>query len=152
MRHAAYRLSAIEGHVCFGAGVTSYTIFRVRCIVELRRHAYLMGKRFRAESVLFLGSGMFEDEVAVRVEITGRVQGVGYRHWTNLRASRAGLTGFVRNRGDGSVEAVFSGLKHDVDDMVLRCKVGPRGAGVKDVRVEPWNGATFDGFSILPTA
>jgi acylphosphatase len=94
---------------------------------------------------------MSDEHLAVRVEITGRVQGVGYRHWTNLRASRAGLTGFVRNRSDGSVEAVFSGPKSEVDDMVVRCKVGPRGAGVTDVRAEPWGGEAFQDFSILPT-
>ena len=87
----------------------------------------------------------------VRVQITGRVQGVGYRHWTNLRASRAGLKGFVRNRADGSVEAVFSGPKTEVDDMILRCRVGPRGAGVAEVSVEPWDGRPFEGFDVLPT-
>jgi acylphosphatase len=94
---------------------------------------------------------MSEDYLAVRVEVTGRVQGVGYRHWTNLRATRAGLTGFVRNLGNGSVEAVFAGPMKDVDDMVIRCRVGPRGADVTGIRVEPWDGAAFDGFSVLPT-
>ncbi len=83
--------------------------------------------------------------------ITGRVQGVGYRHWTSLRATRAGLTGFVRNRVDGSVEAVFAGLKSEVDDMVLRCRVGPRGASVAQVASEPWDGDDFERFTVLPT-
>ncbi len=95
--------------------------------------------------------GMSEAHTAVRVRITGRVQGVGYRHWTKLRATRAGLTGFVRNRSDGSVEAVFTGPEDEVDDMVLRCRVGPRGAEVSDVVRTDWDGETFAAFSVLPT-
>ncbi len=95
---------------------------------------------------------MSEDLLNIHVTITGRVQGVGYRHWTNLRATRAGLAGFVRNRLDGTVEAVFSGPRSEVDDMVLRCRVGPRGAEVTEVSAEPWDGDSFVRFSVLPTA
>jgi len=95
---------------------------------------------------------MSDDPIALRVLITGRVQGVGYRNWTRLRASAAGLAGFVRNRADGSVEAVFAGPRHEVDDMVLRCRVGPRGAEVGDVVAEPWLGPPPPArFALLPT-
>ncbi len=95
---------------------------------------------------------MTEDRIARHVVITGRVQGVGYRYWTKTRAEAAGLAGFVRNRPDGSVEAVFCGAAGEVADMVARCRVGPRGAGVVDVSVQDWTtGEAFAGFSILPT-
>ena len=59
------------------------------------------------------GPGM-SDTITVRVRISGRVQGVWYRGWTVDEARRLGLSGWVRNRRDGSVEAVFSGPEHVV--------------------------------------
>ncbi len=88
---------------------------------------------------------------AVRLRIFGRVQGVGYRHWTHLRALHAGLTGFVRNRSDGSVEAVFVGAKTEVEDMVARCRIGPRGAHVTEIQVDPWQDEGFQSFDVRPT-
>jgi acylphosphatase len=73
---------------------------------------------------------------AVHVRITGRVQGVGYRAWTVDEARRRGLSGWVRNRADGDVEAVFSGPKADVDDMIAACRRGPSLARVSHVMVE----------------
>jgi acylphosphatase len=61
----------------------------------------------------------------VHVTITGRVQGVGYRAWTVDKATRLGLTGWVRNRINGTVEAVFQGEDARVDDMVAQCWQGP---------------------------
>ena len=73
---------------------------------------------------------------AVHVRITGHVQGVGYRAWTVDEARRRGLSGWVRNLGDGDVEAVFSGPKADVDDMIATCRRGPSSARVDHVMVE----------------
>jgi acylphosphatase len=71
---------------------------------------------------------------AVRhVVIRGRVQGVGYRAWTEYTALGRGLSGWVRNRRDGSVEAVFSGPAKAVADMVDACRRGPRGARIDAV-------------------
>ncbi|WP_406858416.1 acylphosphatase [Alsobacter sp. KACC 23698] len=88
----------------------------------------------------------------VRVVITGRVQGVGYRAWTERHALRRGLSGWVRNRVDGSVEAVFCGDPQAVDDMLLACRHGPRASEVTQVTTfddaEPVGG----GFVLLPTA
>ena len=71
---------------------------------------------------------------AVRhVVIRGRVQGVGYRAWTEYTALERGLSGWVRNRRDGSVEAVFSGPAEAVADMVDSCRRGPRGARIDAV-------------------
>ena len=85
-----------------------------------------------------------QDTHAVHVRITGRVQGVGYRAWTVDEARRRGLSGWVRNRADGDVEAVFSGPKADVDDMIAACRRGPSLARVSHVMVEatdPLSGA-----------
>ena len=66
----------------------------------------------------------------VRVRIAGRVQGVGYRYWTERVAGELGLSGWVRNRRDGTVEAVFSGSPDDVAEMIERCRDGPPSAQV----------------------
>ena len=63
---------------------------------------------------------------AVRqVIIRGRVQGVGFRYWTRRTATARGLLGWVRNRRDGSVEAVFAGDENAVADMIALCRRGP---------------------------
>ena len=64
------------------------------------------------------------------VVIRGRVQGVGFRAWTEITALERGLEGWVRNRRDGSVEAMFSGLENAVADMIEECRSGPLGARV----------------------
>jgi acylphosphatase len=73
------------------------------------------------------------------VMIHGRVQGVGFRAWTHHQAELHGLSGWVRNRRDGSVEAVFAGPADLVDVMLKACHVGPRGSLVE--RVESVDGA-----------
>ena len=73
---------------------------------------------------------------SVHVRITGRVQGVGYRAWTVDEARRRGLSGWVRNRADGDVEAVFSGPAATVDDMLAACRRGPFSARVDDVMID----------------
>lgn len=64
------------------------------------------------------------------VVIRGRVQGVGYRAWTEVTALERGIEGWVRNRRDGSVEALFSGPEDDVAAMIAECRRGPPGAWV----------------------
>jgi len=76
-------------------------------------------------------------EKSVRVVIEGRVQGVWYRGWTVGEASAKGLRGWVRNRSDGSVEAVFAGPRATVDAMLAACRQGPPGALVTDVAATP---------------
>ena len=68
----------------------------------------------------------------VSVIVKGRVQGVSYRAWTQAEARALGLSGFVRNRDDGSVEALFSGPPEAVDHMVALCRSGPPAARVPD--------------------
>jgi acylphosphatase len=71
--------------------------------------------------------------VARRVIIRGRVQGVGYRAWTEVTALERGITGWVRNRRDGSVEALFAGADDAVGAMIEACRRGPPGARVETV-------------------
>ena len=72
---------------------------------------------------------------AVKATITGRVQGVGFRYWTLREAEARGLDGWVRNRADGAVEAVFAGEEARVDDMLAACLRGPSFSKVAAVEV-----------------
>jgi acylphosphatase len=90
-------------------------------------------------------------EVAVRLRIEGRVQGVAYRAWTVDEASRRALRGWVRNRRDGSVEALLIGDADAVEEMVAACRRGPRLAAVDEVRREDAADDGSAGFRQLPT-
>lgn len=92
------------------------------------------------------------DQTAVRVRISGRVQGVWYRGWTVDEARRRGLRGWVRNRTDGTVEAVFAGPEEAVAEMLAACWQGPRSAQVADVAQDAVEPPPGDGFRLLPTA
>jgi acylphosphatase len=91
----------------------------------------------------------------VHVTIHGRVQGVGFRAWIHHQAELHGLKGWVRNRRDGSVEAVFSGPEDLVEIMLKACREGPRGAVVERVE-EVASGqddmAQAKGFEVRATA
>jgi acylphosphatase len=67
------------------------------------------------------------------VVIRGRVQGVGFRAWTEVSALERGLEGWVRNRRDSSVEAVFGGEEHEVAAMIADCRGGPSGAWIETI-------------------
>jgi acylphosphatase len=69
------------------------------------------------------------------VQVRGRVQGVGYRVFVEDEALRHDLEGWVRNRRDGTVEAVFSGPEQSVLAIIAACRRGPRGARVDVVDV-----------------
>jgi acylphosphatase len=87
----------------------------------------------------------------ITVRIEGRVQGVYYRAWTYETAESLGLDGWVRNASDGSVEAVFSGPPTQVEEMLARCKDGPRDAKVTAVTIIDEGGAPPSGFKVLAT-
>lgn len=76
--------------------------------------------------------------------ISGFVQGVGFRLAVERAATSRGVSGWVRNRADGAVEAVFEGESDDVEALVALCRRGPRGADVErvDVRSESPEGLT----------
>jgi acylphosphatase len=73
------------------------------------------------------------DEKRVRVVVHGRVQGVGFRAACQAEAVAAGVRGWVRNKWDGSVEALFEGAPDAVDRLVRWCERGPRMADVERV-------------------
>ncbi len=85
---------------------------------------------------------------SVHVVITGRVQGVAYRYWTQSEALRHELTGFVRNRWDGNVEAMFCGEEKQVESMVSACWNGPPMASVRHIEItavdEPAQASSFE--------
>lgn len=81
--------------------------------------------------------------------ITGRVQGVGYRGWTQREATRLGLTGWVRNCQDGSVEARVSGPKETVERLISACRYGPPAAEVTNIQVRENELAITEHFEVL---
>jgi acylphosphatase len=91
------------------------------------------------------------DDISVNVRIRGRVQGVWYRGWTVEEAARRGLRGWVRNRRDGSVEAVLCGPAAAVDDMIEVMWSGPPAARVESVDRSAVQAFTGRGFVSLPT-
>ena len=88
---------------------------------------------------------------ARHVRIEGRVQGVWYRGWTVQEAMRLRLSGWVRNRSDGSVEALFAGSDEVVAEMVLLCWQGPPSADVTNVIARPADVPERAGFYALGT-
>lgn len=88
---------------------------------------------------------------AVVARIEGRVQGVWYRGWTIMEARQRGLRGWVRNRSDGSVEALFAGPKPAVDAMLEACRQGPPSAKVRKIRPTAGVYPHDPGFHALPT-
>lgn len=87
-------------------------------------------------------------EKRVRAVISGRVQGVWFRAWTEEEARRRGLDGWVRNRRDGAVEAVFQGDATQVDDMLEACWRGPPHARVIDVAAQAETEPVAPGFHV----
>lgn len=83
--------------------------------------------------------------------IEGKVQGVGYRAWLAAEAKHAQLDGWVRNRRDGSVEAVLSGESEIVSVLIKACWQGPPAADIEKVRTQDYMDIVPAGFEILPT-
>jgi acylphosphatase len=90
----------------------------------------------------------------LRLSISGRVQGVGFRAFVADEAERRGLTGWVRNRADRSLEAVIAGEDRIVEEMVGTCRRGPYGSRVEKLASEAAGESDLggqSGFQILPT-
>jgi acylphosphatase len=90
-----------------------------------------------------------EDHVRVRLRIEGRVQGVYFRASTVQEAHRLGVTGWVMNRSDGSVETVAEGTRSKIENLIAWCRQGPPGAQVHRVELEwrPFRNE-FQGFGV----
>ena len=88
---------------------------------------------------------------SIRVIVTGRVQGVGYRWFVRVLASSRGVAGWVRNRRDGAVEAELHGDQVQIDDMIQAMRIGPRHARVDAVDARDIPVLAMNGFEIRPT-
>ncbi len=86
-----------------------------------------------------------------RVLISGVVQGVGFRYSMMAQARLLGVTGWVRNRRDGSVEAMICGDPAQIEEMLAWSRIGPAGGAVDKLIVEP-AGGDFQDFELRPTA
>jgi len=89
------------------------------------------------------------EKARAHVIVEGRVQGVLFRHTAQETAFRLGLKGWVKNRRDGTVEALFEGDQDKVDEIIHWCHHGPSAARVKNVHVT-WEryAGDFDDFSV----
>lgn len=76
------------------------------------------------------------DTVHKSLVLSGRVQGVGFRHYTRITARELEVKGWVRNRRDGKVEAMLQGAPENVTEMIERLKKGPAAARVEDIEIE----------------
>ena len=88
---------------------------------------------------------------AKRLIISGRVQGVGFREWMVEMAGSLGVSGWVRNRVDGSVEALIAGDVASVEEMSRLCRRGPRMAEVTSIDEEMADPPEYPGFRRVPT-
>ncbi len=88
---------------------------------------------------------------AIKVRITGRVQGVWYRGWTKDQADKLGIVGWVRNRDDGSVEALFKADEEVLDQMLTLAHKGPPAAKVEHIEVTEAQGICPNRFDVKPT-
>lgn len=89
--------------------------------------------------------------ITEHVIVRGRVQGVGYRAWVSGQARMRGLVGWVRNRSDGTVEALFAGEQGAVEAMLEACLEGPPAARVERMERRPSDEAPPEGFMTKPT-
>ena len=83
---------------------------------------------------------------AKRLVISGRVQGVGFRAWMQQHAMALGVSGWVRNRVDGSVEALVAGDVASVEELLRLCRRGPRMAQVDSIDEEMADPPDYPGF------
>ena len=89
---------------------------------------------------------------AKRLVITGRVQGVGFRHWITKRAQSMCVSGWVRNRADGTIEVLVDGPADAVEELLRGCRLGPRGAEVRSIEETMGEPAEAPGFVMRTTA
>jgi acylphosphatase len=91
---------------------------------------------------------MAEDTIRRHLMISGEVQGVFFRETARRKATEAGVAGWITNRPDGRVEAVFEGPAEAVDELVEFCRVGPTAATVENVDVETEETEGLSGFDV----
>ena len=84
-----------------------------------------------------------------KMVISGTVQGVLFRRFVKESADKLGVKGFVRNLDDGNLEIVSEGRDEKVDEFFKLCKIGPKHADVKNIRIENLNHQSFEEFKII---
>ncbi|MBS7544984.1 acylphosphatase [Ancylobacter oerskovii] len=89
---------------------------------------------------------------SLRIVVHGRVQGVGYRAWLADAAGRLGLRGWVRNRRDGTVEALLHADEATLETLIDACRRGPPAALVRDIERFEAAGTPPEDFEVRPTA
>lgn len=92
-----------------------------------------------------------EDLISLRIVVEGFVQAVGYRHFLIEEARKLGLSGWIRNRSNGTVEALASGPTKDVEAFVGACMRGPPGSRVKNVELHKAEAPEECGFRRRPS-
>ncbi len=89
------------------------------------------------------------DKLLYKIKITGRVQGVGFRHSAKTNARFQGISGIVKNLNDGSVYIEAEGDRNQLDDFVKWCRKGPGFGHVENVKVETARPKAYNKFSII---
>ncbi len=89
-----------------------------------------------------------ENRVLYKITVTGRVQGVGFRHSARTNARYRGITGYVRNEPDGSVYIEAEGSRNQLDEFVNWCKKGPGIGHVDDIRIDTSHPRNYQSFEI----
>jgi acylphosphatase len=92
-----------------------------------------------------------EDLTSLRLRIEGFVQAVGYRHFAIQAATKLNLDGWIRNRSDGTVEALVSGATKDVEAFVSACARGPEGSRIQNIELHRAEPPTEKGFHRRPS-
>lgn len=91
------------------------------------------------------------DIITKHLSIYGKVQGVGYRMWAQHTAKHCRLSGWVRNKNDGSVELVASGYETDMKRFITECYKGPKAAEIEFINIAPGINERIEGFEIRET-
>lgn len=84
----------------------------------------------------------------LRIKIKGVVQGVFFRKFVKENAEKLGIRGYVRNLEDGSIELVIEGKDEKVNELLDKCKKGPKYSEIKDIEIEEINHQGLEGFRI----
>ncbi len=87
--------------------------------------------------------------ICVRVRVSGRVQGVGYRHFTTVQAKELEVVGWVRNLPGGGVEALLQGERQKVGQLLNQMKMGPASALVSGMDISEVDCREMDGFKVV---
>jgi acylphosphatase len=120
-------------------------------VLSTHTASYVILNRYRGELPGRIQAILFREVLLARVRIVvkGIVQGVGFRYFTLDLARRLGLSGFVRNRVDGSVEVEVEGKEAVIKALIEDLRTGPRAAHVTGIDVEQLPpGANYDGFEL----